>query len=379
MDHINPCATRTDPALNCPAQLFVSRRGTLDHATTTNMDSGVASLPHLPFELQLLILGYLGKEGWKHVRQTCRSLNTPAASLLFERVHFELCGNGCESLYNISQDPTLSVFVKTAVLRRVRWERKFPDLDTWLRSTHQPGAPDVGFNTTSETTYYGNKELRDQLMPYAKWDGMSRDQKGALYQDYNADREHQQNEVRNITNTLCFRGTSTARLKFIHPHRAVATGAANVAVRQLYKALGAFPNLNVFEHEPGFLHDAEWALRWRDLYFHPYSIIDSTTYEEDEDVEALQLSVVLQTLACTRGDSRRLQKMSMYVGGPAFATPERLQHLWDGDGHEITRTCRLLHTSSIAADAEAFLILQRFRRTASIAGNWSSWHIRLLS
>jgi hypothetical protein len=48
--------------------------------------------------------------------------------------------------------------------------------------------------------------------------------------------------------------------------------------------------------------------------------------------------------------------MSLYVGGPAFATPERLQHLWDGQGHEITRLCRQLRrtSSAAAADTEAY-------------------------
>jgi hypothetical protein len=108
------------------------------------------------------------------------------------------------------------------------------------------------------------------------------------------------------------------------PDRALDMGTANVAVRQLNKALKRLPNLSALEHEPAFLYDEQWALRWRDLYFHPYSIIGNTSYEEDEDVEALQLSVILQSLACFRAKDPRLNRMSMYVGGPAFATPERL-------------------------------------------------------
>jgi hypothetical protein len=44
----------------------------------------------------------------------------------------------------------------------------------------------------------------------------------------------------------------------------------------------------------------------------------------------------------------------MYVGGPAFATPERLHLLWDGDGHEITRMCRSLYHNAAAAEKEAY-------------------------
>ncbi|KAF1346391.1 hypothetical protein EJ07DRAFT_144203 [Lizonia empirigonia] len=302
------------------------------------MHNKVASLLCLPPELLLSILGCVSALEWKQVRQTCKGLNTLAASLLFERVYFELCGSGCDSLHSISQDPLLSCLVKRIVLRRIRGYRKFPDFDVWAESTHQPGAPDVDFNTAPETTYYGNEALREQLMSYAEWVRMPREQKKTLYQAYNADREQQRKEARDITNYLAF-----------------PSGAENAAARQFFEALGTLPNLQTFKHEPGFLHDAEWAFRWRDLYFHPFSIIGSTNNEEDEDVEALQLSVVLQVLACVRREGRRLQKMSIYAGGPAFFTPERLQHLWEGDGHELLRTCRLLHRfSSKEADAEAF-------------------------
>lgn len=334
---------------------------------TTIMDSmhnKVAPLLCLPPELLLSILGCVSALEWKQVRQTCKDLNVLAASLLFERVYFELCGSGCDSLHSISQDPLLSCLVKKIVLRRIRGYRKFPDFDAWAESTHQPGAPDVGFNTASDTTYYENEALREQLMPYVEWVRMSREQKETLYQAYNADREQQQKEARDITNYLCFRRLSGAPPEYVHTNRAFPSGAENAAVRQLFEALGTLPNLQAFEHEPGFLHDAEWAFRWRDLYFHPFSIIGSTGNEEDEDIEALQLSVVLQALACVRREGRRLQKMSIYAGGPAFFTPERLQHLWEGDGHELLRTCRQLHRlSSKEADAEAFDSLATSRET----------------
>lgn len=74
----------------------------------------------------------------------CRSLNKLAASLLFSRVHFELCGRGCKSLYSIPQEPTLAPLVKTALPRRVRGYQKCSSFDTWTKSIHQPGAPDDG-------------------------------------------------------------------------------------------------------------------------------------------------------------------------------------------------------------------------------------------
>lgn len=347
-----------------PLKTLPSHHTTTTTTTINSMHNKVALLLCLPPELLLSILGCVSALEWKQVRQTCKGLNTLAASLLFERMYFELCGSGCDSLHSVSQDPFLSCLVKRIVLRRIRGYRKFPDFSAWAESTHQPGAPDVGFNTASDTTYYENEALREQLMPYVEWARMSKEQKETLYHAYNADREQQQKEARDITNYLCFRRLSGAPPEYVNPYRAFPSGAENAAARQLFEALGTLPNLQAFEHEPGFLHDAEWAFRWRDLYFHPFSIIGSTDNEEDEDVEALQLSVVLQALACVRSEGRSLQKMSIYAGGPAFFTPERLQHLWEGDGHELLRACRLLHrSSSKEADAEAFDSLATSRET----------------
>lgn len=309
-------------------------------------------LLRLPDELLLAILGFVDVTEWKLARQTCKSVNKIASSLLFSRVYFELCGRGCESLDNISQEPTLAPLVKTIALRRVRGYRKFDSFDSWTASTFQPGAPDDGLWSACETTYCNNKELVDQLMPYAQWMAMPTEQKEALYQAYNTDREQQSAEIVSITNTLCFRAAE--KISFIHPGRAAHTGKSIVAVRQLNRALEALPNLSAFEHKPSFWYDG-WASCWRDLYFHPYSILGQTDFGEDEDVEALQLSVVLQSLAYIRVGDRRLKNMSIHVGGPAFATPNRLRHLWVGLGHEVTRLCRQLDyaASAAAADAEA--------------------------
>ncbi|KAK1914129.1 hypothetical protein P3342_007375 [Pyrenophora teres f. teres] len=153
----------------------------------------------------------------------------------------------------------------------------------------------------------------------------------ALYEAYNADRELQNKDVRSIANAE----------------------AGNVSVTQFSKALQTLPNLSALEHEPRFLDTDAWALQWRDLYFHPDYIVGFTDNDEDEDIDALQLSIVLERLAYFRGKGQRLQKMSMYIGGPAFATPARLKLLRLSGNHEITRLCRSLHSSSPEADADA--------------------------
>jgi hypothetical protein len=129
------------------------------------MDHNVSDLLRLSDELLLAILGSADIAEWKLARQTCKSLNKIASPLFFSRVYFELCGRGCESLYRISQEPTLAPLIKTIVLRRVRGYRKFESFDSWTASTFQPGAPEDGIWSACETTNYNNTELVDQLMP----------------------------------------------------------------------------------------------------------------------------------------------------------------------------------------------------------------------
>jgi hypothetical protein len=89
------------------------------------------------------------------------------------------------------------------------------------------------------------------------------------------------------------------------PWEGANTSKSIVAVRQLNGAPEALPSLSAFEHKPNFWYDG-WASRWRDLYFHPYSILDQTDFGEDEDVEGLRLSVVLHSVAYLRVPSRTL-------------------------------------------------------------------------
>ncbi|KAJ6267741.1 F-box domain protein [Bipolaris maydis] len=289
------------------------------------------SLLDLPTELLISVLEYADVWEWKQVRQTCRSLSGLATPLLFEEINFELCEHGCESLYNISQNSVLNCFVKTIALRRIRGYRKFADFDAWVKGIHQPGTPDYIPWKTCYTTYYEDEELRSQLMPYEEWARLSKEEKNALYEAYNADRELQNKDAQSIANAE----------------------AGNVSVTQFSKALKTLPNLRAFEHEPRFLDTDTWALRWRDLYFHPDYIAGFTNNDEDGDIDALQLSIVLERLAYFRGKGQRLQKMSMYIGGPAFATPARLKLLRLSGSHKITRLCRSIHATSPEADADA--------------------------
>jgi hypothetical protein len=50
-------------------------------------------------------------------------------------MYFELCGQGCEAMYNILLEPTLAPLVKTVVLlHRVRRYRNFLSFDSTFRN-----------------------------------------------------------------------------------------------------------------------------------------------------------------------------------------------------------------------------------------------------
>jgi predicted secreted acid phosphatase len=59
-----------------------------------------------------------------------------------------------------------------------------------MESMHQLGAPDKAPFMADKATYYNRKELPNQLLPHAKWDQMSGDEKTVLYQKYNADHDN---------------------------------------------------------------------------------------------------------------------------------------------------------------------------------------------
>lgn len=309
------------------------------------MDDHSAARIHLPGEILLMIIGLVSTTDWKQLRLTCRRFNNLITPLLFQRVYFEFCASGCESLYNISRNQALSPCVQTLVLRRVRGYLVFPNFESWASSVHQPGDPGHELDSSSDEYHCNIEHLGDGLLPYTEWMAMTKEQKEALYLEYEADRKKLRKEVRNIQKTMRFRMPDTSRSALVHTRRA-STTAASAAVEQFCKAIETLPNLKAFEHEPGILWDNDWACRWRCLYLHPWLMDGRKDCFEDESIEALQLSVVLHSLACVRREDRRLTKLSMYVGGPAFVTAEDLCILWDGDEDEMTWDDRDRHSNA---------------------------------
>lgn len=136
----------------------------------------------------------------------------------------------------------------------------------------------------------------------------------------------------------------------IRPYQGLVRQSAGSPTETFSKALESLPNVKVLRHEPGFLFDPDWGCRWRNIYLHPWALLGYTSDSEDEDMEALQLSVALRTLAIVRRRQIRMESIKMYVGGPSFWGPNRLQRLWFDGNHERTRTLRSLYCTATEAD-----------------------------
>ncbi|KAH7111806.1 hypothetical protein B0J11DRAFT_543073 [Dendryphion nanum] len=313
--------------------------------------SGVVSYPYLPLEIWDAILSLVSCTEWKSLRLSCKYMETLATPHLFGVAHFELIENGCDSLLNIASHPRLSLCVKTLVLRRAYGLREFPDIDTWERNIYLPGDSNDEYADLPVEDEY--KDDEGNLLTYREWSALSGREKEALYGEYKADRAEAQEKVRSLVDYLCFHTLGCAKSVLVRSER-VSVLPAEATSEQFHRALAKLVNLTAFKHKPSFIFTYNWGLRWRNLRLHPYALIGNTDDTEDEDVEALQLSVALQALGWVKHLLPKLRSLAFYVGGPAFWTSEHLRHLWKGEGHEKTRFYRTLYDSAAEADRDTY-------------------------
>lgn len=320
--------------------------------------SGATSYPYLPLEIWDAIVSLVSCTEWKSLRLACKYTETLATPHLFRTVYFELVETGCESLLKIASHPRLSLCVKTLVLRRTHGLREFPDFDTWERNIYLPGDSNNDYADLPIEDEYNDDD--GSLLTYREWSALSGREKEALYGEYKADRAKAQEQVRSLVDYLCFHTLGCAKSVLVHSGR-VSVLPAEAASEKFHRALVKLVNLVSFKHQPSFIVTYNWGLRWRNLRLHPYALIGNTDDTEDEDVEALQLSVALQALGWVKHVLPKLRSLTFYVGGPAFWSSERLRHLWKGGGHERTRFYRTLYDSAAEADRDAYFDAEETR------------------
>jgi hypothetical protein len=301
-----------------------------------------------PIEIWLMIFTLLGRPDWKQLRLSCKHWSHITTPILFETVYFELCGSGCMSLGNIART-ALASCVKTLVLRQVQGWRRFPDSGTWRASVYQPGDPGHLPVPPCEASHYHDTAAARGLVPYADWISLSDESQERLYQEYEADCKDAEERARDMAGQLRFELPNFEPV-LIRPYQKLVRQCADDPVATFLEALEMLPNVRELRHEPGFLFDHDWGCRWRDLYLHPWALTAYTSNAHDEDMEALQLSVALRSFAIIRRRQIRILSMKMYIGGPSFWGPKRLQQLWFVGDHEQTRAYRSLYPTAAEAD-----------------------------
>ncbi|KAF1963961.1 hypothetical protein BU23DRAFT_548099 [Bimuria novae-zelandiae CBS 107.79] len=272
-------------------------------------------MDRIPVELRNEVLTYLGLSDLKHVRLLNRSFNALATPLCFTTIQFDL-REGIEHIVGIASDDRLAPHVRKMVLKTRPLLRKFEGLSGMQRAMSLPGDPSP-FNAD---TY----DSDDGLLSYEEWQGLPLEEKESWYELYEADRRGDEDTARRLSK------------------KASALGQLDEAVKKL-------THLAVLEHQPGFMFEMDSISRWRKLRFNLGLLICDTQDDDDQDMEALQLSIILSALGWGQC---RVQSMDLYIGGPAFWSADRLRDLWQGEGHARVRGLRTALGDAKAADEE---------------------------
>ncbi|KAF2464203.1 uncharacterized protein BDR25DRAFT_242876, partial [Lindgomyces ingoldianus] len=260
------------------------------------------SLAELPVELWYEILAYLALADLKRLRLLSRDLQRISTPSCFQQVLYELSRASVERILEIAKRKELAQNVQKLVLRTTQGLREFGSFREWERSIALPDDPRRGSISDDNC----EEKSLESLMSY-QWSALSESEKRVLYAEYEADRKELEQRVRHRTSTS-------------------TEGAP--ALEQFDEAIANFSNPDTFNREPGFLFDNCWGTHWRQLRISQSKLLMHTTGWEDEDVEALQLSIVLRALGWAQQFQAKLRSASFYVGGSAFWGPNRMRRLW---------------------------------------------------
>ncbi|KAF4536862.1 Chromatin modification-related protein eaf7 protein [Lasiodiplodia theobromae] len=174
----------------------------------------------------------------------------------------------------------------------------------------------------------------------APWLALSQQERQWLYEEYEADRASAHDYRCRLTCCIRVAAPGCAVLdERICPGPAHDDPAQSV-LDGLETAVAGLPKLKEFRHQPAYLFDNLWSRRWRDLRFTSSGIARHTDELEDEDIEALQLSLSLRALGLAHHAGVTVDCTTLFVSGPAFWGASNLRRLWDWDHACDRRTSR---------------------------------------
>jgi hypothetical protein len=313
----------------------------------------MSSLPHLPLETWDAILSFVEAPAWKELRLSCKHLNHVATPYLFKTVKFELTKNGCVTLQKVAHHQTLSLCVRNLVLQSTKGLRDFETPKKWRWALDLPGTPAGRFAHMTRASDVWTCDAG--FLTHSEWLAFPMSKKAALYREYEAERKQHQKQIEKIAESLQLCMSESTSTRPVNPARSSVAAADQDATEILLHALGRLTNLTAFSHQPRSKFERHERCRWRNLRFNLAVVRDRTPGDEDEDAEALQLSVALHTMGRAPAINQ-LERISFIVDGPAFWGWERLQNLWNGRGCGLIRAWRDEISSAREADRYALRV-----------------------
>ncbi|KAJ9633959.1 hypothetical protein H2199_009158 [Coniosporium tulheliwenetii] len=282
--------------------------------------------PSLSPEIWDMILAKLDQAARKRLRLSSKEFCGIATPDLFETTYFDLDEGGLDSLISIASHHELRRQVRALVLQRRRGLTDFDDFETWESSViYEQEHSEIEADENDDDAGKGEEDA----MSKQEWLALSANERGRLYQEYEADRAAMQEQTRRLACSIYFRVLGcTGVSEPVHPERLEKEGTMRSTLERFEEAVVSLTGLKTFAHRPAFLVDDRWGLCWRRLRF---SFLINTDYDEDEEIEALQLSLALRALGLANHFSRSLHSMELYVAEAAFWGAASLGRLWDWD------------------------------------------------
>lgn len=282
-----------------------------------------SSFTELPVEMMIRIFECLDRSTQKDFRSVCKHFCATAEPLLFSTVALDLDRDGCQGICNISSNNRIRKHVRRLRLQRRMFLKNLGDFDTWESSTifSYDDPRDVPVDLAARL---GANSLSNEV-----WDALSQDERHRLYEEYEQDRtagEVHKQELASAAYSLLvdrdYLGHGAASQTAPSTH-------AKTMLDDLVSALGRLPNLIGLEHTPAYITEDQWGLHWRQLHFHPDAPLSSGSVEDEQEIEALQVLLVLHAIANSASPDRRLQFVELHTAGIAFWNLGHLCHLID--------------------------------------------------
>jgi hypothetical protein len=172
-------------------------------------------------------------------------------------------------------------------------------------------------------------ELLEGIMSQDDWHQLTDDSRRALFDDYQND----YNAITHRTSQL----TSAMSSAIQHSHGYVSelqnVSEAHRTLREFDAAVERLRSVTDFHHCPTYDHD-RWGERWRQVQFHRDALILESAYEDDVDIDALQLFIALQGVML---HAHSIRSVVLQTRGHAFWSATRLRRLLDWSDNSTTR------------------------------------------